>query len=249
MNKKIISLLVFIITILLQACNTAPQSDNVVKEDDPWNGVRKRYRADGTLLAEVTYKDSIRDGIARNFYANGVVKLEMTYVNGIRHGNSLYYYENGELYQNTPYVDDKKNGVQLKYYPGNILMAEIPFKDDEQIPGIKEYTKEGKMITKEVKINFTLVNRLATDYEFDVLIQLSDRSQHAKFSKLHYDNEGTISGNQPLTAVKGRVTETYFLPPGYSVTDMLDVIAERQTRLGNKEIIKGSYLVNMENKW
>jgi hypothetical protein len=230
---------------IFHACDI---SNGEAEKTDPYNGLRKTYRQDGTLLAEVYYKDSIRDGLARNYYKNGKIQLEMTYVNGVRQGIATSFYENGELYMTTPYVDGQINGIQKKFYKGNILMAEIPFKNSEQEEGMREFSKEGKVLSREAKIIFTLVDNTAFENNFQLIMKLSDNSPHAKFNRYYPAKDGNEAYAYPLTTENGKAVETFFLLPGTSKMEKIHIIAERQTRLGNKQIFKSSYNLGIENK-
>lgn len=232
--------------VIMQACITVVSEEAEVAQEDPYNGIRRSFRKDGTLLAEVTYQDSIRHGVAKNFYKNGNVKLEITYQRGIKHGESITYYENGDVYLITPYVDDIKQGIQKKYYPGNILMAEIPFENDEQVPGLKEYSREGKLLTKEPRVVFQLIDKTARENKFDLLMRLSDNSSHARFG-LYYVIDGNFAGHNYIPTEKGIATYSFDLGPGESLVQTVQVRAERRTRLGNTEIFIGRYHLDIEN--
>jgi hypothetical protein len=243
---QLLILILIIKGLFFQACQVSTENTSI--NNDPYNGIRRAYREDGTLLAEVTYKDSIRDGLARNYYRTGKVQLEMTYVKGIRHGDAYTYYEDGELYQITPYVNGERNGIQRKYYKGNILMAEIPFKNNEQVEGLKEYSREGKLISTDPRIIFNLVDKTAFENKFDLIIQLSDGSPHAKFSKIIKDNNGGNLLILPLESERGKAVDSHFLVPGTSKMENIYILAERKTRLGNNQIFYANFNLAVENK-
>ena len=231
---------------LLGGCG-APGGDSQ-PADDPYNGIRRSYRSDGSLRAEVTFRDSIRHGLARNYYPNGKVQMEMTYQHGVRHGEAIRYYENGDIYQITPFVDGKRHGIQRRFYENNVLLAEIPFENDEQVEGLKEYSRSGRLLTTETRIVFSVVDRTAFHNKVDLVIELSDGSQQVSFSRYHYDAAGQLDFIQLLPAVNGRVVETITLLPGTFRKDNIHIVAQRDTQLGNKEIIKGRFTLDVENK-
>ncbi len=247
-NKRVLaslfSAIVLLLVVFLNACDTGNNTAN----NDPYNGIRKSYRKDGTLLAEVSYKDSIRDGLARNYYKNGKIQLEVTYVKGVKHGLAKSYYENGDLYMTTPFVDGQKNGIQKKYYEGDILMAEIPFANDEQDVGMREFSKDGKVISHEADIVFTLVDNTAFENTFQLIIKLSDNSRHAKFNRYFPATDTNKAFYYGLTTEGGKAVETFSLLPGRSRMEKIHIMAERQTRLGNKQIFKATYNLGIENK-
>lgn len=234
-----------ILLLLLPACEL---SDNAGKaSDDPYNGIRKGYRKDGTLISAVTYKDSVRHGIAKNYYRDGTVKLKMTYVNGIKHGDAITYYEDGDIYQVTPFVNGKREGIQKRYYPDNKLMAEIPFKDNEQIPGLKEYSKDGRLLTKEERIVFRLVDKTAFENKFELHMQLSDKARNAQFTREVRKENGDLDFTAGLISEGGKAMLEYYVRPGTLLMQKVHIVAKRKTRLGNTEVFRGQYNLALEN--
>ncbi|MFW5707128.1 MAG: toxin-antitoxin system YwqK family antitoxin [Bacteroidota bacterium] len=233
------------IFLLAAACNTIPDAGKM--PEDPYNGVRKSYRKDGTLISSVTYKDSIRHGLARNYYRDGTVKLELHYENGKKHGEAVTYYENGDVYQVTPYINGSREGIQKKYYSGNILMAEIPFKDNKQVPGLKEYSKKGKLLTKDDRIVFRLADKTAFENKFELHMQMSDKSRHTRFSREMIDDQGDLIFIIDLETEGGKAMQEFYVRPGQSLMEKIHIVATRKTRLGNTEIFKGQYNLAIEN--
>ena len=234
-----------ILLLMLPACEL---TDRAGKEpDDPYNGIRRGYRKDGTLISAVTYKDSVRHGIAKNFYRDGTVKLKMTYVNGIKHGDAITYYENGDIYQVTPFINGKREGIQKRYYPGNILMAKVPFQNNNQVPGLKEYNKDGRLITKNERIVFRLVDKTAFENKFELHIQLSDNARNARFYREVIKENGEVDYTIGLVSEGGRAMLEYYVPPRHSLMKTVNITAKRRTRLGNTEVFRSRYNLAVEN--
>jgi hypothetical protein len=227
------------------ACNVVPETAEI--PEDPYNGVRKNYRKDGTIISTITYKDSIRHGIARNYYNDGTIKLEMNYEKGEKHGEAISYYENGEVYQVTPYINGSREGIQKRYYPGNILMAEIPFKNNEQVPGLKEFSKDGRLLTKNDRIVFRLVDKTAFENKFELHMEMSDKSRHTRFSREVINEYGDLIFTIDLITEGGKAMQEFYVPPGHSLMERVHIVGKRKTRLGNTEIFKGQYNLAVEN--
>ncbi|MBS4062440.1 MAG: hypothetical protein KG029_18740 [Bacteroidetes bacterium] len=245
-NKLKLLFLSFFIISFFGACQFFKKNDGNNADLD--KNVKKSYRKDGTLLATVHYKDSLRHGLARNYYTNGKVQLEINYVEGKKHGFATQYYENGDVYLKIPYENDMRNGIQLKYYEKNILMAEIPYRDNQLMPGLKEYDKQGKLITKPNKINFKLKDMTAFDNKLDLEMTLADGSKNAQFMVV---SEPEQSGNQTdlyyVATKNGIGVETYYVLPGHAIKKTIHYKAERKTRLGHTEIHYETYLLNFTN--
>jgi hypothetical protein len=237
------------LAVILFACDSAPVTQQqAAPKEDHYNGIRKTFREGGSLFAEVSYKDSVRDGLARNYYPNGTLQLEMTYVKGLKQGEAYYYYDDGQLYQVTNYVDDLRQGIQKKYHRGNILMAEVPFKDNKQMPGMKEYSKSGKLITKDVRLVFTVVDKTAFEDKFDLVVHLSDGSKIAQYERLLMDEGGELMATIKMNTFEGKAMESYYIPPGGMLNQRIRIRAERKTYLGNTEVFEDSYNLQLENK-
>lgn len=239
-------LLAFVIAGFFGACQFMQKDVNL--GDDSEVKLRKSHRKDGTLLSAVYYKDSLRHGLARNYYSSGKVQLEIDYVEGKKHGFATQFFENGDVYLKTPYVEDKRNGIQLKYYENNILMAEIPYRDNQLLPGLKEYDKQGNLITKPNGIKFKLKDKTAFDNRLDLELTLADGGKNVQFMVV---TEPDQSGDQDelyhVATRNGVGVETYYVLPGYTISKALHYKAERKTRLGNTEVFYGTYVLNFTN--
>lgn len=234
-----------ILLFLLPACNQPEKA--VITLEDPYNGIRSRYRNDGTVISTVTYKDSIRHGVARNYYRDGSVKLEMNYFKGVKHGEAITYYENGDIYQVTPFVYGKREGIQKRYYPGKKLMAEIPFRDNKQVPGLKEYSEDGRLLTKDDKIVFRLVDKTAIENMFELHIQMSDNSTHTRFYREIRYEDIDLDLTIDLLTEAGKTMLEFYVGRGQSFEESVFIIGKRQTRLGNTEIFEARYNIVAEN--
>jgi hypothetical protein len=234
-----------ILLFMLPGCSQPEEA--VITQEDPYNGVRSRYRNDGTLLSTVTYMDSIRHGIARNYYRDGSVKLEMNYANGVKHGDAITYYESGDIYQVTQFVNGKREGIQKRYYPGNKLMAEIPFSNNKQVPGLKEYSEDGRLLTKDDRIVFRLVDKTAIENMFELHITMSDNSPHTRFYREIRYEDSDLNLTIDLLTEKGKTMLEFYVGRGQSYEERVFIIGKRQTRLGNIEIFEAQYNVAVKN--
>jgi hypothetical protein len=230
---------------LLPACDQPEKA--VVTKNDPYNGVRSRYRNDGTLLSTITYKDSIRHGVARNYYRDGSVKLEINYIKGVKHGDAITYYENGDIYQVTPFLDGKRDGIQKRFYPGNKLMAEIPFRDNKQVPGLKEYSDDGRLLTKDDRIVFRLVDKTSIENMFELHVQMSDNSPHTRFYREIKYEDSDLNLTIDLLTEAGKTMLEFYVGRGQSYEEKVFIIGKRQTRLGNIEIFEAQYNIAVKN--
>jgi hypothetical protein len=145
------------------------------------NGVSKAYYKNGKLKLEITFKNSKYDGPAKNYYPTGSLQASFMYKDGIKNGSETIYYENGKPYIVSMYVDGKRNGLRKMYWDTGELMAELEYKDGEPQPGLKEYKRDGKKLTKYPRIVFKTEDKTAFDGIFIVKASLSGGERKVKF--------------------------------------------------------------------
>jgi antitoxin component YwqK of YwqJK toxin-antitoxin module len=72
-------------------------------QDQPFTGIARQYRRDGTLLSEIAYVNGLQEGLARWWYPSGELNGEEYFVRNSRHGPSREWYPDGRLKRDTLY--------------------------------------------------------------------------------------------------------------------------------------------------
>jgi antitoxin component YwqK of YwqJK toxin-antitoxin module len=145
------------------------------------NGVSKSFFKNGKPKLEITFKNGKYDGPAKNFYPSGACQAAFMYKDGKKSGTETIYYENGKPYLVSNYTNGKRNGLRKMYWDTGELMAELEYKDGEPQPGLKEYKRDGKKLTKYPHIVFKTQDKTAFDGIYIVKAMLSGGERKVKF--------------------------------------------------------------------
>lgn len=101
MKEKYRVLFVFILAILLMACQ-APAGSNTSSSSMPVmeDGIQKTYHSNGRVKTEGLYKNGKKEGLHKEWYDTGLLSAKGMYKNGQEHGRMQWYNESGELVGN-----------------------------------------------------------------------------------------------------------------------------------------------------
>ncbi|MBX2954671.1 MAG: toxin-antitoxin system YwqK family antitoxin [Cyclobacteriaceae bacterium] len=215
------------------------------------NGVVKANYPDGSLRAEIIYKDGIKHGQAKEYYKTGKLFQAIDYVNGVKHGWAKRYWENGQLYQETPYDSGKINGEQKKYREDGKLSTVAPYYMDNPCTGLKEYLLDGKLKTDYPKIVITPIDNLWKENQYTLRLTMSDKSKGVEYftGKL---TDGKYIGDQASkiwnTDRNGVGELTINLPPGGFMMEELNIIAKVKTIQGNYYVTQRKHNLAIQNR-
>ena len=146
MKNRTIYLLVLCLAILMSSCGSGAKENESDQSDQQSNMVKKR-RDDGTLSSmNPVDEQGYVHGVKVNFYEDGVtVHSKVSYEHGRKHGPAIWFFKNGKIYEHTTYIQNRKNGLTKRYYETGELMEEVEYDTGEELPGKKEYTKDGTL--------------------------------------------------------------------------------------------------------
>ncbi|MCK9618008.1 MAG: hypothetical protein M0R21_09270 [Lentimicrobiaceae bacterium] len=236
MKKLFIFQLVAVLFFVSCQQQTQNADDNLPANHLKGNNIKRTFRANGTLVSEITINKGKYDGIARNYFENGKVSHEFIYINGKKEGTGKLYYTSGKLNTLIHYVKGKKNGPMIRYYKNGKVAAEIPYENDYPQPGLKEYTKEGKQIDYKTAIVVKTINRIATDNKYIIQLSTTDKARNVRFFKLMKTSEGLK--RQIIPTQNGVGTITYHLSPGKRVYEQAFLEAQVETLYGNPYVVR-----------
>jgi antitoxin component YwqK of YwqJK toxin-antitoxin module len=135
--------------------------EGTFKDDKPV-GLMKRFHDDGSLKAEMIYRNDgsayaylyyetrkikmaegkyigqERDSVWLSFDPNGQLASQDTYLKGVLNGSSIIYHQDGSVSEEYNYKNGKKHGLWKQYYKNGKLMAEATFVEDKMVG---EYVK------------------------------------------------------------------------------------------------------------
>ena len=209
--------------------------------DEQGDSVYMRYDDNGRLESYTTYLKGNKNGIAKKFYTNGTVQFEISYKNGRKEGITKYFYESGQLYRITNFVNGQEEGIQKKYYENGDLMAEIPYEKGRVLPGLKEYTKSGKLKTVYPELIIEPINKLAFENKYILRCYLEGKPKGTDYFRVFENNETNSSYLVKLDEVNRSADIPFYLQPGGYVMEKVKVRAEYKTPLRNIYVTEKVY--------
>lgn len=206
-----------------------------------------KKRDDGTLSSvNQIDEDGIVHGIRETYYADGKTKNSRIIFNhGKKNGPSIKYYMNGQIFRESIYVDGKKQGPEMKYYKDGKTMSELSYKDDRPLPGLKEYTMEGALITTYPDVEFKEIDKLESRNKIEVEMICSRKSSRVNFYILSHKNGQT--SRVYLITERGKASLEFYILPGRKLDKKIDILVEIPTDLGNTLVRELSYHLIAEN--
>ena len=136
------------------------------------NGVQKIFYPDGTLQNEETDSMGVKNGLQKFYNEEGKLVKVIPFVSGVEHGMAKEYNANGTLITVTSYRNgyfqkeekinrvDKlgmKQGIYRAYYDNDSPKSEGSYKDDKKDGTFKEYSPDGRVVSKEEYRNGELI--------------------------------------------------------------------------------------------
>ncbi|MEE4197181.1 MAG: hypothetical protein V2I54_06025 [Bacteroidales bacterium] len=229
------------------SCNTGTQPKNDEKRPVSENEARikKAYYDNGTLKSEITIKNKRKNGPAKKYYTTGELHTLVHYVNNIKEGEAVWYYKNGQPYRITPYKNNRIHGVRKMFYDDGILMAEVPYQMGIPQPGLKEYNKNGELLTNYPELVFSARDLIAEENLYILQCRLSNRSPRVKF----YQKVKGTDGKERLVelpAKNGVVSLEFHVPARIRDTKTITIYARMKSTLGNPYITKSSYTFSLD---
>ena len=245
--SRSLSITVILSLFILSACDfNSPQkvSDQKVTGwavDDNGDSVYMRYTDKGKLESYTTYKNGTKEGIAKKFYDDGKVQFEIAYENGEKNGITKYFYDSGQLYRITTFVNGQEEGTQKKYYEDSALMAEVPYKKGKIQPGLKEYTKSGKLKTQYPDLIIEPINKLAFENKYILRCYLEGKPKGTDYFRVfNFDND-KMDYTVKLDEINGAAEIPFFLQSGGYIMEKVRVRAEFKTPLRNIYVVEKVY--------
>jgi hypothetical protein len=249
--------IIIIFTIFLFSCDRFNRPEKI-KHKDGWkeltitkNGdsLMTTFRKDGTKKNAVTFRNGFHDGVGYNYYENGKVQNKIHYKEGYKNGTAEWFYKTGILYRITNYDMGIKVGIQKRYYESGELQAEIPYKNNKITEGLKEYKKDGSLITNYPKIIFEEIDKLAFENKLILKVYLSPKGKKTEYLRLKKigDEEAPISLSAQTK--NGAAFITYPLKPGRSIMEKVKIKVKTKTKLGNTLVLIKKYNLAAENRF
>lgn len=214
-------------------------------EGDSKAGVERKYSAEGVLVEETPFVNTLPHGIKKEFYSDGKLHKMVPCDSGMVNGIVKEFYRSGQLYRETPFTKGRLEGVIKKYYDNGKVMSEAPYKKNEAQLGLVEYDENGKKI-EQPRIVIKGRDKLVLDGSYVVELTLSNGASKVKYG-LVIDG-GSKEYISPIVSEKGKGTYTEFIPKGDIVMKTLEFEAKFNTKYGNLCKVREKFTLAVSNK-
>ena len=210
--------------------------------------LKKEFRKDGSLRSIVTVKNGKRNGPSYVYYENGKLQFEINYKNSVKNGITKYFYENGALYRTTLFENGDKVGIQKYYHEKGGLKAEIPYEFGSVVPGTKEYSQSGKLLDDYPEIVVKTVDKLAFENTYELKISLSPFKKNADIYFDYVVDGKHVQRSTSHGTENGVATHTYFVYPGQSLMEKLEIRCRTKSRRGMPVVLTKTYNLVVDNR-
>ena len=125
------------------------------------------------------------------------------------------------------------------------LMAEFNCENGYVQPGLKEYNRDGSLVTSYPGIGFREVDHLATRNRIELQVYCEKKGLAVKYYRRVRENgeESRIY----LISEGGQALLQFYVRPGESLNERIDIIAEIPTALGNIMVKDLTYQLSASN--
>ena len=92
-----------------------------VKTDDPLNGPKKDYHANGKISREYYVADGVPNGLYKSYSEKGILISVQNLLDGIPHGIQKNFFESGQVSAEYNMENGKPQGIAKEYYENGTL--------------------------------------------------------------------------------------------------------------------------------
>lgn len=114
-----------------------------------FDGMSQVWNEQGSLVAQILYKQGELDGKSLYFFPDGRLEKELVYSRNVLEGSSLEYHTNGKLKSQTSYEKGVKQGVSVGFFDGEQKAWIEEYRDDLLLHGAY-YDLDGNKISDVV---------------------------------------------------------------------------------------------------
>jgi len=206
-----------------------------------------KRRSDGTISSvnQVNEYDQVH-GTRVTYYRDGkTVYSKQSVQQGKKHGPAVWYYENGQRFEEASFEHGERHGPHRKYHKTGELLAEYSYEKGHPLPGLKEYRKDGTLVSGYPEVAFREINRLADRSRIDLEIYCT-----RSVGRMKYHRVIQVNGQKErvyLITEKGKALLQFYVQPGESFKEKIDIIAEIPTEMGNIWVVEHSYFLQATN--
>jgi antitoxin component YwqK of YwqJK toxin-antitoxin module len=185
-------------------------------------------------------------GIRATYYGDGkTLYSKQTFNRGRKQGPATWYYKSGQIFKQTNFEEGKRQGLTRVYYKSGKLSAEFKSEHGVVLPGLKEYKKDGTLITSYPDVQFRELDFLASKNRVDLEIYCTKKRSGVKFYILNANNGAT--DRVYLITKNDSAHMQFYVKSGEVLHREVNILAEIPTELGNVLAKKYSYQLSVSN--
>ena len=239
-------LMLFLMFSVCLSCNRSTNQEEVPDIENVAETIVKR-REDGTISSVNQVNEFNRvHGVRATYYEDGkTLYSKQTYENGKKQGPATWYYIDGKVFKRTNYKEGKRDGLTRIYYKDGSISAEFEAENGNVLPGLKEYSEDGTLVTDYPEIHFRELDFLSSKNRLDLEIYCAKKRSGVKFFILH-EKDGETSRVYLITKNDSALLQ-FYVKPGETLDRRVDILAENPTELGNILARKYSYQLTVSN--
>jgi antitoxin component YwqK of YwqJK toxin-antitoxin module len=214
------------------------------------NGIRKHFYENGKTKAEETYKDGQRNGIYKYYYKDGKVETEYMFANGIKQGIYNKNFKDGKAEIRYNYKDGKQQGENKEYYNNGQIKFIAFFDNGDPAIGLQEFKKDGTVINNDFQLSTKEENSLSLKGSYKYVFNISSSSNTKIYEGQLRDNKYFDKNKYYdllMTTPEGYYQRRYIVPSGEYTMEDLNIIATKETDMGNLYIKTKKIRVSLNN--
>jgi len=169
----------------------------------------------------------------KTYYQGGQLYQTYWYENGLREDSARWYYLEGQLFRSTPMMHDTVDGTQIQYYRNGRKKAEINYIKGFRTPLLKEYTRDGKLISIYPEIAYSINDNYKSTGKVRINLEITDKTRKVKFYRGEFTNG--VFDTTKVKRIKPVNGKTFLdlKKSGTPQADSISIIAAIVTDFGN----------------
>jgi len=235
----------FLVLSISLSCGHTPREEDVGSENRPQTIIKRRE--DGTISSVNQVVDgTLVHGIRTTYYGDGkTIYSKQTFKYGKKQGPANWYYTNGQIFKQSNFEDGERDGLTRVYYKNGSLSAEFESEKGIVLPGLKEYSPDGRLLTAYPGVEFREIDHLASNNRVDLEISCTKNRSGVKFYVLQ--EEAGKTSRVYLITKNDRALMQFYVKPGEVLHKNVEILAEVPTELGNVLAKKYTYQLSISH--
>lgn len=156
----------------------------------PKDGEFAQWKDNGTLIAQLMFKNGRKHGECKWYYENGQLEKYRIYVNGKEEGEAIEWYKNGQMREKCLFVDGKMHGELITWYENGQKQTHVLYNNGELEGKYEIWYDSGQMSSRAYYKQFNLEGEYITWYingQMREKYLFVDGKMHGEYMVWHID--------------------------------------------------------------